>query len=61
MARTTAMTGAIVARMIAKGMLKAGHKPFVSPEKIIVGDLFDHLMAELKAANIRIEITVQES
>ena len=60
MARTTAMTGAIVARMVGKGMLKAGERPFVSPEKIISGDLFDHLMVELEAANMHIEITVQE-
>ncbi|MCP4357295.1 MAG: hypothetical protein GY796_04670 [Chloroflexi bacterium] len=59
MARTTAMTGTIVARMIAKGLLKAGDRPFVSPEKVIDGRLFDHLMAELEMANMHIEMTVQ--
>ncbi len=57
MARTTAMTGAIVARMIGSGLLTAGETPFVSPEKIIVGDLFDHLVAELEAAGMSIEIS----
>jgi lysine 6-dehydrogenase len=57
MARTTAMTGAIVARMVGKGMIKAGDQPFVTPEKAITGPLFDHLMAELEAAGIRMEIS----
>jgi lysine 6-dehydrogenase len=56
MARTTAMTGAIVARMVGKGMIKAGDQPFVTPEKAITGPLVDHLMAELEAAGIRMEI-----
>ena len=57
MARTTAMTGAIVARMIGSGLLKAGDKPFVTPEKLITGPLFDHLMAELKGAGMEIKLT----
>lgn len=57
MARTTAMTGAIVARMIAGGKLKAGDKPFVTPEQVITGPLFDDLMAELQAMNMHIVIT----
>ncbi len=56
MARTTAMTGAIVARMVGKGMIKAGDQPCVTPEKVITGPLFDHLMAELEAAGMRMEI-----
>jgi saccharopine dehydrogenase-like NADP-dependent oxidoreductase len=58
MARTTAFTGAIVARMIASGKLKAGDKPFVTPEQVITGPLFDHLIADLKAVNIEFEITL---
>ena len=57
MARTTAMTGAIVARMVGKGMIKAGDQPCVTPEKAITGPLFDHLMAELEAADICITMT----
>ena len=57
MARTTAFTGAIVARMIASGKLTAGRKPIVTPEKIIGGSSFDLLMAELEAMNMHIEIT----
>ena len=57
MARTTAMTGAIVARMVAKGLLKPDDRVFVSLEKVISGDLFDHLLTELKAANICITMT----
>ena len=55
MARTTAFTGAIVARMIARGDLKA--RGMVSPEQVITGPLFDRLMNELAAANIRFDIT----
>ena len=55
MARTTAFTGAIVARMIARGDLKA--TGMLSPEQVITGPLFDRLMDELAAANIRFDIT----
>ena len=55
MARTTAFTGAIVARMMARGEVRA--TGMVSPEQVITGHLFDKLMDELAAANIRFEIT----
>ena len=55
MARTTAFTGAIVARMIARGDLKA--TGMLSPEQVIIGPLFDRLVDELAAANIRFDIT----
>jgi lysine 6-dehydrogenase len=55
MARTTAFTGAIVARMIARGDLKA--TGMVSPEQVITGPLFDRLVDELAAADIRFDIT----
>ncbi len=59
MARTTAYTGAIAARMIAGGKLTPQDKPFVTPEQLISGSLFDHLIAELEDVNIRFEITSQ--
>jgi len=55
MARTTAFTGAIVARMVARGDIKA--RGFVTPEKVIAGPLFDILVGELAAANVRFEMT----
>lgn len=58
MARTTAMTGAIVARMVAAGLIQPGDTPFVTPEKLITGVIFDHLRAELEAAGMVIEIVM---
>ncbi len=58
MARTTAFTGAIVARMIARGDLKA--KGFVTPEKVITGRLFDKLVDELAVVNIRFDLTTEK-
>jgi lysine 6-dehydrogenase len=58
MARTTAMTGAIVARMVARGDLKA--QGFVTPEKIVAGKAFDILVDELAAAKIRFEMTMEK-
>ena len=55
MARTTSFTGAIVARMIARGDLKASG--MLPPEQVITGPLFDRLVNELAAANIRFDIT----
>lgn len=60
MARTTAFTGAIVARMIAAGKLSTTGNSIVTPEKLISGSAFDHLMAELGSANVNIEITLQD-
>ncbi len=58
MARTTAFTGAIVARMIAAGRLKAGDNPFVTPEKVITGPLLDYLLAELEAVDVNLDVTM---
>ncbi len=58
MARTTAFTGAIVARMIARGDIKA--QGFLTPEKIIYGPLFDTLVEELAAVNMRFEMTTEK-
>jgi lysine 6-dehydrogenase len=54
MARTTAFTGAIVARMIGRGDLQA--RGLFTPEQVIAGPLFDRLLAELEAVNIRFEV-----
>lgn len=59
MARTTAFTGAIVARMIARGNLKA--TGFLTPEKVVTGSLFDKLVQECAAANVRFEITTEKT
>ena len=58
MARTTAMTGAIVARMIARGDITA--QGFLTPEKVITGPLFDTLVDELAAVNMRFEMTTEK-
>jgi lysine 6-dehydrogenase len=58
MARTTAFTGAVVARMVARGDIKT--KGFVTPEKILTGKLFDKLVADLAAANVRFEMTTEK-
>ena len=57
MARTTAFTGAIVARMIARGDLKA--QGMRTPEQLIVGPLFERLVAELAAAGVHFEVTTE--
>jgi saccharopine dehydrogenase-like NADP-dependent oxidoreductase len=55
MARTTAFTGAIVARMIACGDLKA--RGWLTPEKVVTGPLFDRLVHELAGVNILFDVT----
>jgi lysine 6-dehydrogenase len=57
MARTTAFTGAIVARMIARGDLKA--RGLFTPEQVVTGPLLARLLDELAAANVRFEETAQ--
>jgi lysine 6-dehydrogenase len=59
MARTTAFTGAIVARMIARGDLKA--TGVLPPEQVITGSLFDRLVAELAAEDIKFDVTVEKT
>jgi lysine 6-dehydrogenase len=58
MARTTAFAGAIVARMIGRGDLKA--TGMLPPEQAITGPLFDKLVNELAAVNIQFDITVEK-
>jgi lysine 6-dehydrogenase len=55
MARTTAFTGAIVARMIARGDLKA--RGLFTPEQVITGPLLDRLLEELAALDVCFEET----
>ena len=59
MARTTAFTGAIVARMIARGDIKA--TGFLMPEQVVVGPLLDTLLDELAAASVQLEITTEKT
>ena len=59
MARTTAFTGAIVARMVACGDLKG--RGWITPERVITGTLFDKLVKELAAAGIRFELTTEKA
>ena len=58
MARTTAFTAAIVARMIAHGDMKA--RGLLTSEQAITGSLFDRLVHELAALNIRFDIAVEK-
>ena len=59
MARTTAFTGAIVARMIARGDVKA--TGVLPPEQIITGSLFEQLVSELAAEGIRFDVTIEKT
>jgi lysine 6-dehydrogenase len=59
MARTTAFTGAIVARMIARGDLKA--TGVLPPEQVITGPLFDRLVADLAAEDIEFDVSVEKT
>jgi lysine 6-dehydrogenase len=59
MARTTAFTGAIVARMVARGDINA--KGWLTPEKVIAGKLFDRLVEELAAVDVKFTLTKEES
>ena len=56
--RTTACTGAIVARMIAQGEIKV--KGLLTPELVITGPLLNKLVGELEAVNVRFEETTEE-
>jgi saccharopine dehydrogenase-like NADP-dependent oxidoreductase len=59
MARTTAFTGAIVARMIARGDLRA--KGWRTPEQVVTGALFDRLVRELAEVNVRFDMTTEKT
>jgi saccharopine dehydrogenase-like NADP-dependent oxidoreductase len=55
MARTTAFTGAIVARMIGRGEISACG--LFTSEELVTGPLYDRMMAELEAEGIHFEVT----
>jgi len=57
MSRTTSFTGAIVARMIARGDIKASG--VFPPEQLLSGPLFERLVAELAAAGIHFDFTAE--
>ncbi len=59
MARTTAFTGAIVARMVARGEIRAAG--WQTPERVITGPLFDRLVQELAAAGVVFDITTEKT
>ncbi|HQY90060.1 saccharopine dehydrogenase C-terminal domain-containing protein [Caldilinea sp.] len=59
MARVTAFTGAIVARMAARGAFSA--IGWVTPEKLLTGDLFRELVAELARAGVTFTETVEKT
>jgi saccharopine dehydrogenase-like NADP-dependent oxidoreductase len=59
MARTTGFTGAIIARLMARGELKA--EGLFTPEQVISGPLFDRLVEGLAAMNIRFDMTIEKS
>jgi lysine 6-dehydrogenase len=56
MARTTAFTASIVARLAAAGRLARPARSPATPEQVIVGTAFDELIAALAASGVRIEI-----
>jgi lysine 6-dehydrogenase len=59
MARTTAFTAAIVARMVARGDLKASG--LVTPEKLLTGAAFERLVNELAANGMRFAATTMQT
>ena len=50
MACTTAMTGAIIARMVGRGEISGSG--LLTPEKVIAGSHFHRLMEELAAIGV---------
>jgi lysine 6-dehydrogenase len=59
MARTTGFAGAIVARMAARGELKA--RGLFNPEQVITGSLFKRLVEDLAEMNIRFDLTTEKT
>jgi lysine 6-dehydrogenase len=55
MARVTAFTASIVARMIGRGDLKA--RGMLSPEKVVAGKFFTRFIADLAAHNVKFTIS----
>lgn len=59
MARTTAYTGMIVARMVGRGDIKGSG--ITTPEKVIIGKRFDRLVKELAANRVFFHLTQEKS
>ncbi len=57
MARTTAYTGAIAARMIGRGDINA--TGLYTSEELVTGPLFDRMIEELAAAGIHFQISTE--
>ena len=57
MARTTAFTAAIAARMAARGDLPHPGGPFVTPEQAIFGDLYHVMVDELERMGVRFSMS----
>ncbi|CAN5380322.1 saccharopine dehydrogenase family protein [soil metagenome] len=55
MARVTAFTGAIVARMVARGELQGAG--LITPEKLVSGPHFERLIRELAKENVQFTVT----
>jgi lysine 6-dehydrogenase len=58
MARVTAFTGAIAARMVARGQIEGAG--FVTPEKVIAGKLRKRMVKELDKAGVKFTETVEK-
>jgi lysine 6-dehydrogenase len=58
MARVTAFTGAIIARMAARGEIDA--TGVITPERVITGALLDRLVAELADAGVHFDLTEEK-
>lgn len=59
MARTTAFTAAIVARMIGCGDLRA--RGWLTPEQVITGPLFQRLVKELADVHVLFDMTTEKT
>ncbi len=57
MARTTAFTGAIVARMIGRGDISA--TGLYTSEELVAGPLLDRMLEELAAAGVHFDLSTQ--
>ncbi len=59
MARTTAFTGMIIARMAARGEIKGSG--ILTPEKVVTGKRFDRLVKELGANGVAFHLTQEKT
>lgn len=59
MARTTAFTGMIIARMVARREIKG--KGILTPEKVVTGKRFDRLVKDLSANGVTFQLTQEKT